>query len=480
MLLNGANVVTNAIYIYFLLAFASVILALVGLAARGTFRYVLTAHRNRSRNQSDSSLDKATVPVLGNKPGHRAGCNVDSMVVVRKWSTRRRDKALLPSAESQTAARTPKTSDNESTATMRVASVGSLAKNGKRRLVYLMEQLLRLNSARELDSSSQVRVSEVLRPRFSIPRAQAEPLAEIREVKAMLSEECATTKSMALFRLVCLGSTPEPFANPAHFNDDVCDLMITIVDSLLLYSACFSSAGLQQATFDLATTFVWEHWNGNPATALAATRKSAANVLVSPGLTLGSVLVRDPDMAGNSGEPSYRHHTPLHSEVVWLSPVTVFRLFCNLYLGTPVILKEIRPHCVFKLSALFQTCARRTRCRQHRDLFPLLEQAVKSAERASIKTFFYEIAICLLEPHLFCCLTPEDVFTPGLPIRELISTGLWAEQQGPVRDKAAELARVMSDKFPDFGSWGSGQRTPFAGESVTGTLGPPGSWLRYQ
>lgn len=163
-----------------------------------------------------------------------------------------------------------------------------------------------------------------------------------------------------------------------------------------------------------------------------------------------------------------QQHLIHEHEIITLPIDIVFRLFCNMYMGTPGITSlEVRSYCLFKVNAVFRACVSRLPCHQHRKVVPVLQEAVDTTRKNSVILFFYDILLDMVMKHLKCCITPADVFAPNLHIQSLVRRGLLAQQSVQVQERASRLKAAVAQKHSEARRWGA-----LALEREV----PPGGW----
>ncbi|KAM9899962.1 hypothetical protein OXX79_005420 [Metschnikowia pulcherrima] len=505
MLLDGTALIANAIYIYLISVFASVLLASVVLIARGFVNrgresqpspevklHILESelvNGSKAKTQANSGSPKA-------RSSHKLTTDSNSKSVeprslLTRWMSRKDPVTVVeepppPAVEQEPSSITINDSQNDTSSIEPPPSPPQ-----RPSLKYSIEQLLNLNTdiSQVPFEPNEIRLSLLLITSIHLPRSNIISKysmdQEIELVQVLLNDPLSSSKCLGLFRLVCAGTSSEPYTNAQHFHGGFCDIMESIIDTLDIYSSSSLIPSLQLSLLEMAFTFLWEHWNWDQGFRLAMTAKLARDTVVSAGATAGTVTIQeavahDYVESGKSSE-MVEYELTKHAEPVILSEMAVFRLFCNLYLGTPVMSKSIRNRCVFKLSGVFYCCASSTKCNSHVELSRLLSQALCSTERDSIKVFFYEVLLKLLQPHLFCCIEPEDLFSNASVIQKLIFQGLWTDQPQSVREKAADVVSVLSERFHEIVSWNKSMKfTHLSDEHGAGHAGAPGSWSTFK
>lgn len=501
MLLDGTALVANAIYIYLVLVFGSIILASVLLTIRGFVKKgksievlspndkfqildtgAISGSRMRFQYKTDSS--RAISP-------HKAPKELGRKSLLDRWRGRNEPIELLndPNQNIDEDERSSVTANDQNSSSPEAQSNKSL--QNRTRILYLIEDLINMKKdfAQLPFEPIEIRLSELLIPSIVLPPSRITNKysmdQELGLAQILLNDPLLSNRCLGLFRVVCAASFQDPYTNAQHFHGGLCDLLETIIDTLVIYSATSTYPSLQLALLDLAFTFLWEHWNWDQGFRLAVAAKLARDTLVSAGATAGTVTIQEATGKNNfevdKNTELAEYELNKHVEPIILLEVTVFRLFCNLYLGTPVMAKPIRNRCIFKLSGVFYCCASVTKCNLHVELSRLLEQALSSTERDSIKVFFYEVLLKVLQPHLYCCIQPDDVFSNGSIIQKLIFQGLWTDQPPSVREKAADVVTVLSERFQEIVSWNKSMKfTHLSDDHGTGHGGAPGSWLNFK
>ncbi|OBA21756.1 hypothetical protein METBIDRAFT_192260 [Metschnikowia bicuspidata var. bicuspidata NRRL YB-4993] len=493
MLLDGTALIANAIYIYLIAVFSSVVLAVTALIIRGFVR--------RGRGHGDISGKKLELAVAS-KLKFRANAEFpcanstlkESKNLLRRWKSRNGHTTIaqvkpqsieINEVESSATANdcAPISNDQSLEASMPV----------RPRIIYPLEDLksMNVNIAQLTFEPNKIRLSNLLIPNITLPRSRIiDKYAmdqELKLVQILLNDPLLSNRCMGLFRVVSATSFSEPYTNAQHFHGGLCDLLETIIDTLVIYSTSDTIPSLQLALLDLAFVFLWEHWNWDQGFRLAVAAKLAQETIVSAGATAGTVTIQEvvpnDSMHFKTEKMSQyaEYEFAKHVEPVVLLEFSLFRLFCNLYLGTPVMAKPIRNRCMFKLSGIFYCCASQTKCHLHVELAKLLGQALHSTERDSIKAFFYEVLLKVLQPHVYCCIHPDDIFSNGSIIQKLIFQGLWTDQPPSVRDKAADVVEMLSERFHEIVSWNKSMKFTHLNDEHGARQhgGAPGSWLTF-
>lgn len=263
----------------------------------------------------------------------------------------------------------------------------------------------------------------------------------IFDASALMAHKNVSARSIGAFRLAAIGVTHKPYDNATHFLATFCEVIESIVDSVSIYSDTRGVPGLQKMAVDLVSSFCWEHWHW-PEMAPREIGKPIGLKKAAPG-----VAKADPP-SEIIAKLAFWGRTPSV-----LSRLAIFRLLCNLYLGAPALVGLQRSGLVFKLASVFRACASSSYCLDHRLLIPMIAQAVAAATRDSIKALLYDVLLELLRPHVDCCVAPQDVFLPSSDLQDLVLHGLGREQAEFVRERAANLARILAQKYPEVSLW---------------------------
>lgn len=492
MFSNTNSVVTNAVYIYLGLVFSGVLFGSFAFALREYLKSPESAtepqhtkHNLPERLSTKTSLAQRLIKIMlptkiststtpkaaeslqrslpqmrleypnlaqnmAQLSVHHSG-KLRPSLLLAKWSQRRQkqDGPAISDSDRSDA----KVSDSSSQ-TSQESHDEPTAKHSS--IVYSESNLLALRpSAGEQCHSDSVRLSELLLCAGYLPQDLGKPTPEeVADIEALIAVDEPCTRDIGLFRLVALGATPSVYANRVHFHPDFCRHMVSIVDSLTVYRG--STGALQRSLVDLAVVFLWEHWNYQRCPNLAAAAKLSTAKIDAPDPELGLA------------------EAVIEQEVV-LEQATVFRLLCNLCLGSPALAHESRG-VLPKVAAVLRDCAAKTECHQHRGLVPFIALAVNATERESILAVLYDGLIHMVGPHVTCCVAPADVFLPDSDLQALVLQGLWVGQPGAVRERAARAALLLAAKYPAVGLWSK----PVHPEQGAAGDAAPGTWLFYR
>lgn len=503
MFLSSTNVIANALYMYLGLIFISALLGSLCFAVREYFKHPRPKHI-RSLSASSTPQKRIETPEA---PPARAPIQcpeppqIASLPIVpekrsatykpfgKGWVIRRKKEERSPEFNSSSMVK-PATSEltvRESTGKSEEISEtdsGKPENSGESesakatesgpelpkapRFVYSEHTLRHLGPKQKeaFDPDRGVRLSEILQWNCTFPIQ--DPLSateQLPQISRFISDSTVNTKCIGLFQLAAIGSFHAVFGNEIHFHPHFCTLMMSSVDSLLIYVASKHVNTLQALLVDLAACVAWEHWNSGRCPKLALAAKMSSEPRPSAG---SEALASSADMDYSASAQS------LNGPVVLDQP-SVFRLLCNLYLGSPAMATSVRPALLLKLSAVLRDCASRTACLQFRALVPILGRAVTATQRGSIKAVFYDVLIELVQPHVLCCVAPQDVFSPTSEIQALVLQGLWVEQPDAVRERSAKMAALLAQKFPAVGLWSKPLHHAPLGGPLAGTFAP-GTW----
>ena len=365
------------------------------------------------------------------------------------------------------------------------------------------------------------RTSQLLHSLAALPTPNSLTMGrQLSQIVEYVVSDNKQVRCMGLFMLLAAGAFLAPFSNYVHFDATYCALILRVIDFLIMFTDTEQMPVLQAQLVELGCSFAWEHWsayrggeqNANEKMQLSekqlpkiegvtsvicqgvgsAERLKFAQAYVQDNLDRAVRLhqnqnwnqVQKFDVFNTLSDEDYEMevllsvvHQPArqwksNDSLTILDVTFTFRILCNMYLGSPCLAACVRSYCMFRLSGVFRACAARVPCHKHLELLPLVDQAITTARRSSIRIFFFEILKDMVLCHLDCCIAPAHIFAATAPIQFLIQSGLLPQQPIRVQKIAAEMKALIVRKHPEAKNWG-----PSRGDAINRRLEvAPGAW----
>ncbi|KAM9898951.1 hypothetical protein OXX69_009679, partial [Metschnikowia pulcherrima] len=275
MLLDGTALIANAIYIYLISVFASVLLASVVLIARGFVNrgresqpspevklHILESELvNGSKAKTQANIESPKARSSRKLTTDSNSKSVEPRSLLTRWMSRKDPVTVVeepppPAVEQEPSSITINNSQNDTS-----SIEPPLSPPQRPSLKYSIEQLLNLNTdiSQVPFEPNEIRLSVLLITSIHLPRSNIISKysmdQEIELVQVLLNDPLSSSKCLGLFRLVCAGTSSEPYTNAQHFHGGFCDIMESIIDTLDIYSSSSLIPSLQLSLLEMAFTF---------------------------------------------------------------------------------------------------------------------------------------------------------------------------------------------------------------------------------
>lgn len=326
---------------------------------------------------------------------------------------------------------------------------------------YSIEELFQLQPPLEKPISGSVRISLLLQYRSPYPPLRLlSPLQSddyVVSISHLLQAKDSVAQTLGLLRLVCLSQSRHVFANPVHFLESYCKALVKAAGEPEIFGR--QCEILREGLFNSVACFCWEHWH----------LVSALHTMSGPTKTNSPIFA-----ALNF---TYREFfVPWSLDPFNVNRAVIFQIFlCVAQYSLSSLPKANSTH---RVATLLKECACNTECLEFRELLPILGQMIASSQKLSNKKFSYEVLAELLQPHVNCCLSAEDVYSLESILQALIRHGLAPDQHNAVREISTKICEDVGLRFTEVSLWVNLDHVHKLSEKKNSMVAP-GAWLVF-
>lgn len=326
---------------------------------------------------------------------------------------------------------------------------------------YLVEKLLELRPPPEIQMPASLRILELLHYKNPLPPLRwASPLDAEHvgdQISGFLVEGCPTAQTLGLVRLMSWGQTTRVYANPVHFTEPYCKILVLACGDLDRLAR--QSQTLQEGLTNCVACFCWEHWH-----LVDALRTISENNPTSP-------------IYAALNDTNREYFAKRNSDPFNVSRPVVFDL--SVGVTHCALVHFPKANSARRAAALLQECAANTKCGEFRQFLPTIGQAVASSLRPSKKAFFYDVLLNLVRPHVNCCLSAKDVYSLESILQSLIRHALTPDQHMLVRERSGRICHVLGQRFTEVSMWTTAEQPEKIPNKISPLI-PPGAWLVFR
>ncbi|KAK6203422.1 uncharacterized protein RJT21DRAFT_139164 [Scheffersomyces amazonensis] len=134
----------------------------------------------------------------------------------------------------------------------------------------------------------------------------------------------------------------------------------------------------------------------------------------------------------------------------------IFRFLCNVLLGLSIIdyiPTSVRMEDELKTFVLLREAVKGSLCNEYISMVPMFAQAVDVTQLSDIKYLFYELLKLLVSKHVKCCM--DDYLQQNdIDLKAILQHGFWNKHQNKVSRKTREIYQILLDNgYSQVRSW---------------------------